>query len=128
MSDFKAPARIVNPKAQPIDATPKISGVCPCCQRHVGRSGLTRHHVVPKGQGGDDVPQNLVWVCGDGTRGCHGVLTHRNRDGETGLTFNDVAASLIGYACRVRALHDYADAKKWDGFIVDYYMPLTEAA
>jgi hypothetical protein len=38
------------------------------------------HHIVPKGGAnrGDDVPENLVPVCGDGTRGCHGLIEARD--------------------------------------------------
>jgi hypothetical protein len=25
--------------------------------------GLHRHHVIPRGRGGQDVPENLVWLC-----------------------------------------------------------------
>lgn len=36
------------------------------------------HHLVKRSQGGDDVFGNLVPVCGDGTRGCHGLLERRD--------------------------------------------------
>jgi len=33
------------------------------------------HHLIPKGsQRGDDVPQNLIPLCGSGSEGCHGAL------------------------------------------------------
>lgn len=32
------------------------------------------HHVLPRGQGGDDVASNLVGLCGSGTTGEHGLL------------------------------------------------------
>ena len=32
------------------------------------------HHIVPRGNGGDDVPANFLWVCGSGTTGCHGEI------------------------------------------------------
>lgn len=32
------------------------------------------HHILPRSQGGDDVIANLAPMCGDGTRGCHGLL------------------------------------------------------
>jgi hypothetical protein len=39
------------------------------------------HHIVRKGGGnrGDDVPANLAPVCGDGVRGCHGLIEARHR-------------------------------------------------
>jgi hypothetical protein len=45
-----------------------------CCCACGLREPLSLHHVVPKSQGGDDVRENLVVLCGDGTRGCHGKL------------------------------------------------------
>lgn len=38
---------------------------------------LTRHHLVPKSVGGDDVDDNQVPLCGDGTTGCHGDVEAR---------------------------------------------------
>ena len=32
------------------------------------------HHIYPKGQGGDDVVDNLVGLCGHGTSGHHGEI------------------------------------------------------
>jgi hypothetical protein len=119
--DWKPQPRVVDKKAQPLDATPLRTGECPLChRRHVT---LSRHHVVPKGQGGDDLPQNLVWVCGHGTVGCHGVLTHRNRDGESGLTYDEVAERLLRYLSRqsMEAVRAYAARKKYDGYLADYY-------
>jgi len=50
---------------------------CRLCGMGFARGlGLTRHHVVPKGQGGDDVADNLVPLCGHGTIGCHGAVEH----------------------------------------------------
>lgn len=43
------------------------------------------HHVVPRSQGGDDVEENLVSVCGSGTTGHHGLL--EDHDGVTGRAF-----------------------------------------
>jgi hypothetical protein len=53
-------------------------GRCRLCERTWYEAGGTasRHHLIPKGQGGDDVDPNLVPACGDGTTGCHGDLEH----------------------------------------------------
>lgn len=32
----------------------------------------SKHHRRKQGQGGADVPSNMLDACGDGTRGCHG--------------------------------------------------------
>ena len=37
-----------------------------------GEIDISIHHVLPRGQGGDDVWENLVPLCGSGTTGCHG--------------------------------------------------------
>lgn len=38
----------------------------------------TLHHVVPRDRFGDDVAENLVSLCGDGTTGCHGRIEARD--------------------------------------------------
>jgi hypothetical protein len=122
--DWKAAPRIEDKDAQPHDGVPLLTGVCPLCERWVGRAGLSRHHVVPKGRGGaggDDLPENLVWVCGDGTRGCHGVLTHRGR-GDHGLPYEQVALRLLRYLARFPAYVSYASRKRHHGWAVDYYL------
>ena len=133
MDDLMRPAmprpkpakRIVDRDALPIDDAPLKQVVCPLCLRRT--PDLSRHHVVPKGQGGDDVPENLVWICGDGTRGCHGVLTHHNR-GDHGLTFEQVAAALLEYVRWIPPILEYASRAKWDGFLDSYYGGRREAA
>jgi len=74
--DPKPQRRIVDPQA----GQAKISWEARC--RVCGRvpsghplDSLNRMHLVPKGQGGDDVPENMVPGCGSGTTGCHGLLT-----------------------------------------------------
>lgn len=53
---------------------------CPLCGSSFDRyPGRTRHHVIPKSQGGDDFRSNIVWICGDGTRGCHGLIEAGDR-------------------------------------------------
>lgn len=50
----------------------RIPGIC------TGKVEST-HHRKPRGQGGDNGPWNLVDLCGDGVRGCHGYI-ERNPD------------------------------------------------
>ena len=51
-------------------------GECALC----GQSwGLSIHHVLSRNAGGDDVPGNLVWLCGHGTAGCHGLIENEDR-------------------------------------------------
>ncbi len=40
--------------------------------------GATGHHVMPKGNGGDDVDENIVTASGSGTTGCHGLLENND--------------------------------------------------
>lgn len=52
--------------------------VCVIC----GTQAATGHHVVPRGapHHGDDVPENLVALCGSGTTGCHGDIESAQQD------------------------------------------------
>lgn len=66
-ADPKPAARIVDPAAV---ARARLSGdECVACGRPPG----SVHHVIPRGEGGDDVAANLVLLCGTGTTGCHGA-------------------------------------------------------
>jgi len=49
-------------------------GACRICGGKYGRSWMSVHHLVGRGQGGDDVPANGVLLCGSGTTGCHGKV------------------------------------------------------
>lgn len=58
--------------------------VCTLPERNGGASAhapypLSFHHLVPRSLGGDDVADNIVPLCGDGTRGCHGLIEARDR-------------------------------------------------
>lgn len=46
---------------------------CPC-----GKPSATGHHVLARGQGGDDVAANIVPLCGSGTTGCHGLIENED--------------------------------------------------
>lgn len=39
-----------------------------------GAPGANAHHVLERDDGGDDVPENMVVLCGSGTLHCHGAL------------------------------------------------------
>jgi len=49
---------------------------CVVCGEH--RGGLSLHHVFNKPR--DDLRENLVMLCGDGVRGCHGAIEAGNRE------------------------------------------------
>lgn len=42
-----------------------------------GDPSRSAHHLIKRSQGGDDRAENLVGLCGDGTRGCHGLVEGR---------------------------------------------------
>lgn len=70
--DPKPAARIVDPDA----GLAKLmrEGRCRACKAAAGERLLSRHHLVPRSQGGDDVDSNIVPLCGHGTFGCHGLV------------------------------------------------------
>jgi 5-methylcytosine-specific restriction endonuclease McrA len=53
----------------------KLLGLCRVCE---DAKAVSLHHVLPRSQGGDDVAENLVELCGDGTTGCHGLVEARD--------------------------------------------------
>jgi hypothetical protein len=72
---------------------------------HCGLEAQSLHHIVPKSQGGDDVPENLAPLCGDGTRGCHGKLESH------GPGWERVAAAIRQYVITNNARRHYAEQK-----------------
>lgn len=66
--DPKKPRRIVDKQAwkRAVRREPE----CVIC----GKPTQSSHHLLKRSQAGDDFPPNLVGVCGDGVRGCHGRL------------------------------------------------------
>ncbi len=74
---FKGPdprptKRVKNPKA--MSDTHKAGCFCVL---NCGKPGSV-HHVLPRSQGGDDIPANLVCLCGSGTTGHHGLVEANN--------------------------------------------------
>lgn len=57
---------------------------CRCC----GARADSLHHLVSRSRGGDDVADNLVPLCGDGTRGCHGSIERRTYGALHALALN----------------------------------------
>jgi hypothetical protein len=78
LSDPKPAKRFKASKAEWVEIH-ATKGVEPCrlCG-HTAVGNLTLHHVVPRSQSGDDVVNNLVSLCGHGTRGCHGLVEARD--------------------------------------------------
>jgi 5-methylcytosine-specific restriction endonuclease McrA len=88
-SDFKEPPRIRLPRAdwRSLWRQVVVGKSCRLC----GERAETAHHLVPRSRGGDDVHENLMEVCGDGTRGCHGHIEAR-----TGEARQQVRTSMTG--------------------------------
>jgi 5-methylcytosine-specific restriction endonuclease McrA len=54
----------------------KVAGAA--CRVCGGRTGLERHHLVPRSQRGDDVDENIVPLCGPWMPSCHKLVTEND--------------------------------------------------
>jgi hypothetical protein len=61
------PRRIINPPAVKLAAL--ANRECAAC----GGSASNGDHFLPRDKGGDDVPENIIGLCGTGTTRCHGA-------------------------------------------------------
>lgn len=92
------------------------------CGCGCGRRAESLHHLVGRGQGGDDVRANLIPLSGDGTRLCHGAITSHQRTYDMRLgeycvpdqVFRGIRANLppekIAYVIRVKG-SDWLDRR-----------------
>lgn len=105
--DPKPARRIVDGTAEPLDRGPVDGNYCPVC----GEFTLEwhRHHVVGRGQGGDDVPANLVWLC----PGCHDRLHNMG-----GL----VEFAFVLYVRSLEETLEYIADTKYRGWLEDRYL------
>lgn len=62
--------RIVDPDAGRAKTAPGAE-----CRLCGSRTGLERHHLVPRSQRGDDVDENIVPLCGPWAPSCHRRVT-----------------------------------------------------
>lgn len=63
----------------------RSGGRCEAAVEHVcDGHGTQAHHVRRRSQGGTDTADNLLWVCGSGSTGCHGWI-HANPQTATAL-------------------------------------------
>jgi len=67
--DAKPAKRVKNPKA--MSDAHKRGGVCAL---NCNTTPVSLHHVLPRSQGGDDVAANMLFLCGSGTTGHHGLV------------------------------------------------------
>jgi hypothetical protein len=77
----RKPIRVIDRKAttRAVLAHPGCS-ICPA-------PAATGHHVLARGAPhfGDDLPENIVALCGSGTTGCHGLIESADRDARARL-------------------------------------------
>lgn len=71
--DPKPEARRVATRSEWEAIVAEKDGPCRSC----GGKRESFHHLVNRSQRGDDVPANLIPLCGDGVKGCHGILTQK---------------------------------------------------
>jgi hypothetical protein len=90
--------------------------------RVCGATNVSRHHLVGKGQLGDDVAENIVPLCGDGVRGCHGAVTDGHERLGADLVLRD--GDAVRRALRATMTADevaYVIGKKGEGWLDLYY-------
>lgn len=84
---FKGPDPKVKPRGEKRSGRKKDAA--PARRAHLQRlpcvvcgdsASPSQHHVLPRGQGGDDDDANLVTLCGSGTTGCHGLIEANDID------------------------------------------------
>lgn len=103
--------RIIDGTAEPCDRSPIEQNYCPLCD--CSTFEWQRCHLVGRGQGGDDVPENLFWACPD----CHDKLPPQGRQN------SDQCIRLVVYARHnISELGQYADGKKWPGWLEERYL------
>lgn len=105
--DPRPPKRIKATRDQWIDIEVAKRDRCRICETTFGTSF---HHIVPKSLGGDDLKDNIVPLCGDGVRGCHGLV--EARDPEACATLGDRLSA---------AERAYVLGKKGPAFLARYY-------
>lgn len=76
VGDPKPAARIVDRKAFARFYADSWGFPCQVCGKPRPWQ-VSVHHIIPRGQGGDDVPANFALLCGHGTVGCHGDVEAR---------------------------------------------------
>ena len=87
------PARRVRDREALARARLALRFTCAACRRRPG----SVHHVIPRGEGGDDDPRNLVPLCGDGVTGCHGALHGNSYVDSTGDRWTaDIVRAAVG--------------------------------
>lgn len=68
--DPRPPARVKDPDALARFRLEHLGEPCEHCER---RNGAYIHHKTFRSQGGDDVPENLAWLCGVCHDAAHGI-------------------------------------------------------
>jgi 5-methylcytosine-specific restriction endonuclease McrA len=69
-ADFKSAKRVRDPEALKRFRQEQQYELCWGCSM---RPGIHVHHRIHRSQGGGDVPENLVWLCGACHDSAHGI-------------------------------------------------------
>ena len=75
--DWKPRKRIVGSQGWWGEMQAVKTGMCQACGKKHGKTSW--HHLVGRDLGGDDVPENLAELQGDGVAGCHGEIQRLER-------------------------------------------------
>jgi len=113
--DPKPAKRIVDKKAVSSFAKGMVYFGCQACLSQ-GWGMMSVHHLVPRSQGGDDIPENLAMLCGSGTSGCHGNI--HNHDSR--------ALQLLGENLTDEQ-KDYIIKKKGEEWLINRFAALPTA-
>lgn len=101
--------RIAEIRAKKVDGQAcRVCGGVPDGRVHVWL--VTAHHLIPRSLGGLWTESNIVPLCGDGTRGCHGDIERRHPD-----ALYKLRASLTD------AEYSYVCERAGEGFLDRYY-------
>lgn len=87
---------------------------CRLCER----PATNTHHLLYRSHGGDDVPENLIPLCGSGTTGCHGKIHAHDPDARELLAMK-VMPEEMDYL--VGKLGGYDRAVAWLGRVYGRY-------
>lgn len=77
-----------------------LNVACVAC----GERATNRHHLVPKAQGGEDVPENTIPLCGQGNAsGCHRLI--HESDVDVGVAIRSVLSDVqVAYVVGVKGV------------------------
>lgn len=99
------------PKRRPLPAAVRQAAIARAagrCQARLvcdGAPADSVHHRLPQGRGGPHEGWNLLAVCGDGTRGCHGHIEHHPELARSTVLADGLPLSVPGSYDRRREVY-----------------------